>query len=417
MHILLISNFFPPVQNTACNRILSFARYWTEAGHKVTVLTTEKHPSLDGALIERAPDLNSDLFKLIEVPYVTVPETQGPPSQTTRSSRSRIRTLAPTLLDRRARWYLAARRMPLEFMEGVDIIVGSHPVVYAFFLASFLGRKFKKKFVLDYRDLWTADPGSYKSILPIRILEKVLEKHLIARAAATVTVSDGQALMMKESFGCQSQVVENGFETEVLRPGQLKRQARVRSPDKFKIGYFGRFFIPNRDPLPLFESLSKLKANGKAGHLEILFFGDSHPEAVAYIEKYGVADLVKSFPAVSSRQAILEQADCDALLFIDWNDPSLKGVMTGKIYEYAALGVPILHIGGYPGSDAAEFILRHGIGRCFYNDTQALTAFLSNLKDPNEISNSSAANGFETYSRANLARKYLHILEGAVSGQ
>ncbi|MCE9598451.1 MAG: glycosyltransferase [Spirochaetia bacterium] len=398
--------------------MVSFARYWTQAGHHVTVLTTAKHPSMDGALIEKGPELDPELFKLIEIPYTAFSEgDRGSSSASSAGSRSKIRALAPTLLDRRARWFLATARQPHDFIQEIDVIVGSHPVVYALFLAAFLGRKYKKPYILDYRDLWTADPRSYKSILPIRIIEKYAERRLIARAAATVTVSDGQAQMMSQEFSCDSEVVENGFESDVLIPGQLRRRDRTESNPRFKIGYFGRFVIPNRDPLPLFESLARLKKMQNEVKLEIVFFGDSHPDAVAYTGRFGLEGIVKSYPAVSSKQAILEQADCDALLFIDWNDPALKGVMTGKIYEYAALGVPILQIGGYPGSDASEFILKHKLGKCFYNDVDSLTGFLANLTHDTAIADQSVGATFEKYSRENLALHYLTILERAASGQ
>jgi hypothetical protein len=42
MKILIISTFFPPQNSVASLRGYSFAKYWTELGHKVTVLTTSK---------------------------------------------------------------------------------------------------------------------------------------------------------------------------------------------------------------------------------------------------------------------------------------------------------------------------------------------------------------------------------------
>ncbi|MCA9296506.1 MAG: hypothetical protein KC983_08310, partial [Phycisphaerales bacterium] len=42
MRILLVSPYFPPLNAVAARRTYSFARTWSDAGHRVTVLTTQK---------------------------------------------------------------------------------------------------------------------------------------------------------------------------------------------------------------------------------------------------------------------------------------------------------------------------------------------------------------------------------------
>ncbi len=413
MRILLISNFFPPVQNTACNRIVSFLRNWADAGHSVTILTTEKTPAADGRL---GSPLHLDKpFPLLEIPYLAAAEDHGVVANTAeegRGLRGKVRRLAPALIDRRLKWFLAARRRRREILrENFDIIVGSHPVVYALLLAADFGRFSKTPFVLDYRDLWTADTSSYRSIAPVRLAETLLERRMVKRAAAVVTVSPGQAAMMDARFGIHADVIENGYEEELIAPALALRGARSRrSGGRIRIGYFGRFFRPHRDPTPFFQALSELNREGRASHLEVCFFGGSHDEAQGLIEKFGIGAIVQSVPTVSVQESMKEQALCDALLFLDWNDRDLKGVMTGKLYEYAAIGVPILHIGGYPGSDAARFIEALGIGRCFYHDVPALREFLAGFKNPDDFEVNPTA-GMERYSRRNLALKYLSLLE------
>jgi hypothetical protein len=63
MRILIVSTFFPPLNSIASHRPYSWARYWTLAGHDVTVLTTEKQEDPHVGLAVDNPG-----YKVIEVP-------------------------------------------------------------------------------------------------------------------------------------------------------------------------------------------------------------------------------------------------------------------------------------------------------------------------------------------------------------
>ena len=62
MKILIVSTFFPPQNSIASLRPYSWAKWWSRAGHDVTVLTTEKE--------EWANNLNLDCsgFTVIKTP-------------------------------------------------------------------------------------------------------------------------------------------------------------------------------------------------------------------------------------------------------------------------------------------------------------------------------------------------------------
>ena len=42
MKILIVSTYFPPANSIASLRPYSWAKWWSRAGHDITVLTTEK---------------------------------------------------------------------------------------------------------------------------------------------------------------------------------------------------------------------------------------------------------------------------------------------------------------------------------------------------------------------------------------
>ena len=63
MRILLVSACFPPPENVASLRAQAFARYWSEAGEQVTVLTT-------GKCDDQTDDARSDKgYDVVEIRY------------------------------------------------------------------------------------------------------------------------------------------------------------------------------------------------------------------------------------------------------------------------------------------------------------------------------------------------------------
>ena len=61
MKILIISDYFPPLNSIASLRPYSWAKFWSKMGHDVTVLTTQKY--------KKENDLNFECssFEIIEI--------------------------------------------------------------------------------------------------------------------------------------------------------------------------------------------------------------------------------------------------------------------------------------------------------------------------------------------------------------
>ena len=67
MKILIVSYYFPPQNSIASLRPYSWAKWWSRAGHDVTVLTIEKK------ILKNNLNLDCSMFKLIEVPHTPPP--------------------------------------------------------------------------------------------------------------------------------------------------------------------------------------------------------------------------------------------------------------------------------------------------------------------------------------------------------
>jgi hypothetical protein len=87
---------------------------------------------------------------------------------------------------------------------------------------------------------------------------------------------------------------------------------------------------------------------------------------------------------------------------------SNKGILTGKLFEYLAAGVPILCLGPADG-DAAEIISKANAGATFgYNDIKGISAFLSIVQGNTFTPDKEYINGF---SRLSLTREIIPLLD------
>ena len=72
------------------------------------------------------------------------------------------------------------------------------------------------------------------------------------------------------------------------------------------------------------------------------------------------------------------QREADALVLVDWNDPN-AGVLTGKLFEYLALDIPLLVVGGQAGSAIERMVRQAGRGVHLGDDQQRIVEALTKL--------------------------------------
>ena len=113
---------------------------------------------------------------------------------------------------------------------------------------------------------------------------------------------------------------------------------------------------------------------------------------------------------MSRKESLEIQKKSDLLLFLEWNDPTARGVLTGKLFEYIVSGTPIISLGVTEEHASGKVIKNTKIGN-LYNDKNKLKKDLMkiiNLKkvffynpDIKEI---------EKYSREKQVKKLIKIM-------
>lgn len=387
--ILLITRYFPPLDSTATSRMYSWAKYLSRAGFDVSVLTTTKKSQV-------VEPLTSDVscFNIYEIDYFDPITFMGLDKKSTLNKmtannnnrgikkwlltklsgiyRQRMNERMPGRTDS---WILPAiRKMKKHRKEGVvyNHIISSYGPPSSHIVGYFAKKIFNAQWTADYRDLWLEN-HIYIGLWPFTLLEKYIEKKIIARSNALVTVSNHLGSVLQSKFvNVPVSIVENGYDTDEIAGSHNNYFSGKEN--KFRIVYTGSIYREKRDPGPLFKAVRELVSSHRLGpnKLEILFWGSVPGDIEELIQKHQLSSIAAYKGTVSKQNSLNIQQSADALLFLEWNDPSVKDIFTAKLFEYLAMDKPIIATGITPADNAGRLIEMSGSGIVCGNDIETI---------------------------------------------
>ena len=395
MRILIVAAYFPPRNLIASYRPYSWAKYWAEAGHDVTVITAECPLTRDS--------LDYDLSAL-NVIRLRDP-VWGRKSLDLQDEGEHARGTKPGILSRiLARAAGAAKGFYKRHLEKTGILAGNN---FPNFWDIWAGKAIKalkaqcfdavvstggpysvhrvglylrthgmtKKWVCDWRDLWTRNHIA-RGLGVFRAHERRLERKFHHHADLITTVSEGA----KEDLGTITDTP-----VEVIYNGYLKDdfEGITGSPrsqyGRFTVSYLGTIYKGFRDPEPLCAAVRELAGEGAVtpGTFRIQFasaYGDEYMREL--VTRYGLEDYYAFLGHLPHKEALRVEYDSDCVLFLEHDDPEVKGVLTGKLFEYLFVSRDILCIGPAGGTESGKIIEGTGAGKCLGKDTALIKQYL-----------------------------------------
>jgi hypothetical protein len=205
------------------------------------------------------------------------------------------------------------------------------------------------------------------------------------------------------------ETIYNGFDPEDYH--QLKATKRKEN-DIFTIVYTGSIYRGFQDPSPLFEAVSNLKQKGiiTPDKLQIQFAG-SNADVGDIAEKYGISEYYFFLGFLPRSAALQLQHDADAVLFLEYNNPAVRGILTGKIFEYLFFSKEIIAVGIDGTTSAGNLINETSTGICFGTDIKKIETYLI-TRVIDKIENKKVKNYdlINIYSRENQAMKMLEYI-------
>ncbi len=208
MHILFLSDNFPPEVNAPASRTFEHCREWVAAGHKVTVITCA--PNFPKGVVFEG--FRNRLWQKSEVDGITVIRVW--------SYITKNEGFAKRILDYVS--YMFTAFWASLFVRRVDVIVGTSPQFFTA-CAAYAASVFKRRpWVFELRDIWPESiraVGAAKDSMLLDWLEK-LELFLYRRADAVISVTHAfkRNLITRGIDGAKIAVVTNGVDTTRFQP-------------------------------------------------------------------------------------------------------------------------------------------------------------------------------------------------------
>jgi glycosyltransferase involved in cell wall biosynthesis len=333
MHILFLTDNFPPEVNAPASRTFEHCREWVKAGRQVTVVTTA--PNFPTGKV--FPGYRNRLWQSETIEGVRVIRVW---SYITANAGFLKRTLDYVS-------FMLAGTMAALFVRRIDVVVATSPQFFtalAGFLVGFLKRR---PWVFELRDLWPESikaVGAMKDGAALRFLVR-LETFLYRRADAIVCVTQAfrRHLIERGIAANKISVVTNGVSL-----GQFMPRARPEELAKayglsncFVAGYIGTHGMAHGLDT-LLDAAALLASVPEASNIRIAFLGDGAEKDRLKGRAEGMTNVV-FLESVAKSEVADHWALLNASIIHLKKDELFKTVIPSKIFEAMAMGIPLLH--------------------------------------------------------------------------
>ncbi len=365
--MLLVSYLFPPIGGGGVPRPLKMAKYLAESGWEVHVLTAPDvyHATRDNSLLKelpanvivhRAKEFN--LIKSMRPVQAETPKKNASSSGGAQASgvkRLIKQQVVPvlkkvkntlTIPDDMIGWLPDAVKVGEEVIRKYNI-----PVMFSTsgpYTCHLVARKLKRKtgikWIADFRDPWTQN--MHRSGVAWReAWEERMERSVMAESDAVTTVTHGFAANFTKKFAREIkriEVIHNGFDPEDYRHIEEPPQ-----DGKFTLAYPGIFY-KERNPRLLLQAVAELIEEGKIDRqqLKLQFAGvfdyPGYTDNMDAVHRLRLEDVVEVMGNLPHKQALSMMKGADVLMLIGDTAPGSGVYIPGKLYEYMAIGHPIL---------------------------------------------------------------------------
>lgn len=377
--VLIVSFYFPPMNNIGASRIGKFAKYLPEFNWEPIVLTVDHIKGMTQALpveIDEANIIRTHYFSFGDFieQILTTNNTSSFPIQISKGRnvnlRSKflkmIRLMRPIytlpvirrlLLDPTG-WYPYAMKKGLEIINkyNINMIFSSYSPSTSHFVASCLHKRTGIPWVVEFRDLWTLNPYEKKT-QPFYFIEQLIEKKALKNSSILISISEPLAKEMQAFHAKECVTIPNGFDEQDF-------VENISLTPKFTITHTGTIIPDKRNPTPLFKAIFELKLEDKISSrdIEVRFFGKNVDEIILpLVHRYDIEEFVKIESFIPYKESIKKQMESTALLLLSWNDPKDKGTLTGKVFEYMGAERPILAL-ALKGGEIDNLLTKSGCG-------------------------------------------------------
>ena len=432
-------------------RPLGFCRYLPSYGWEASVLTTTPesvYPTqpLDHRLAAKVPatvrvhriGYQDPLLRLLSlrekarrllglrIPARNVHESSDGKANSSQRLRSFVKD---TILewtwafpDPAIAWFSSAVRQgaALEQHPVPDAVVATGGPWTSFLVGRTLAKRFDRPLIVDYRDPWTCNPFYSFTANFLTRKAQYLERTICLGASRIITNTDElreRLCIEYPEIKHKSLMIPNGFdpETIALPPGQVTVSKAVNAQG-YELCHFGSVY-GKRTPRILLQAILELQGEIALTpeQLRLRFVGawestdQDCNRLAAVLESRG---FLRREPPVSHENCVSQMRDAHVLLVVQPESPLQ---VPGKIYEYIAMGRPLLLIGGEGAT--ANLVRRYHLGASCPNSTGEVKRLFRRIVEGTETIPTPDQAQVKRFDYRSLTGELAAVLDAVVAGQ
>ena len=404
MHILFLTDNFPPEVNAPASRSFEHCREWVKQGHTVTVVTgAPNFPQgkvYDGYKNKIRQVELMEGIKVIRVwTYITANEG-----------------FVRRILDYLS--FMVSATFASFFVRKPALVIGTSPQFFTACAACMVGLVKRIPFVFELRDIWPESVkavGAMKDSWVLQFFEKI-EMLLYRRAAIIVSVTNSfkKTLINRGVDGNKIKVVTNGVDISRFSPRPKDRGLveKYSLSDTFIAGYIGTHGMAHALET-LLHAAEKLQKSEEGSNIRFLFLGHGAQKnsLMGMAERMGLTNVI-FIDSVSKDEVAGYWSLLDVSVIHLKKTPLFETVIPSKLFECMGMGIPILH--GVAGESAA-IVTKEGVGLTFEpENVEELVEKLLYLRREREFYKAMQKNALQAahrYDRSELAGKMLTELK------
>lgn len=404
MHILFLSDNFPPEVNPGASRTYEHSREWVNAGHRVTVVTSQPN-SPKGRVFD---GYRNQLYQVEQVDGIRVVRVW--------TYMTRNEGVTKRILDFMS--FMVTSFLAAIWVRRVDVIVVTSPNFFAVWTARAIALLKRRSYVFDVRDIWPESIRAVGAMRPSRallLLEKV-ELYLYRKAAAVTVVTHAfkRNLISRGIAHDKIHVVTNGVDLSKIRPrpkdAALEDELGLKG--KFVAGYIGTHGMAHGLET-LLDAAAILRCHPNGDRYRILMLGDGAERAMLKEQARSCnLDNVIFLETVLKTEVGRYWSLLDVSIIPLRRSPLFLTVIPSKLFECMALGLPVLH--GVEG-ESADIVTSNDVGLTVEpENAEALAAGIMSLERDELLRARLATNGpvaAKKYDRKVLAIQMLRVIE------
>ncbi|MEN3014836.1 MAG: glycosyltransferase family 4 protein [bacterium] len=240
-------------------------------------------------------------------------------------------------------------------LEKPDVVIGSSVHLFAPLIAYFISKKFKVPFIFEVRDLWPKaliDLG-VSPLHPFIIILSIIERFLYKKAHKIITLLPNSYQYMK-NFKVEDKLIwiPNGIDDSRIK-SIMENEARTYS-NSIKIAYAGAMGRGN-DIQVIFDIAKKIRSSFDNVKIHIIGGGYNKKDLIEKLSTQDsqVREMIKIEEAVPKNKIYHKLLEFDILLY-HVADVFKYGISSNKIFDYLAVGKPIIFFADVPNNIVEE---------------------------------------------------------------